>query len=568
MRPIRILSLALTLALALPAAPASAALWFKSAQYSGTDVLVGGTGLNAAGNGIVGGLWTSPDEGQTWTAKWSPPDAGYLGVSCGPANSWAVESLDNMAWSGSGTTWATKSPIAGLSTVSSFGSADFADVASLGNDDVAVVGELTDTFYAGESAGNLAGIWVSTDGGDTWTEEYLGPIQPKVGDEARPDTYARMEAVDSAGGTAIAVGNEWVPNDPTRTTLDAPIVMRSTNGGATWNPVTLSGVTQPLLDVDIAPDGSAWIVGESKTFLRSTDGGATWSAAAPIGSGTFAANGVAGGDEQHAIVAGDAGKVAYTSNGGSTWSYYTMAAPIKDLTAAAMRDSLHGIVVGRDETILRTADGGATWAAGPISKQPVALSIKTSSSAPSYGAAVTISGTLTSGGQALTGRSVALKRKSGTSWVTVKTSSSSTGSYSFTSIVPYNYSKTTYRLEISENATHLGNASTELIVTPKVYLSKPTISSRSGRSLTASGYLKPKHTADSSGSTPVKIMCYRSGVLKYTKYAKVYNYSTYSKYSARMTLPYSGSWKIRAYAPGDSGHTYTYSSYTSSFTVK
>ena len=47
--------------------------------------------------------------------------------------------------------------------------------------------------------------------------------------------------------------------------------------------------------------------------------------------------------------------------------------------------------------------------------------------------------------------------------------------------------------------------------------------------------------------------------LRVTTYARAYNYSSYSKYLAKVRLPYAGKWHIRAYH-ADSGHYATYSS--------
>jgi len=50
--------------------------------------------------------------------------------------------------------------------------------------------------------------------------------------------------------------------------------------------------------------------------------------------------------------------------------------------------------------------------------------------------------------------------------------------------------------------------------------------------------------------------------------AKASNYSTYTKYSRSIRLPYAGKWRLRAYAPADSGHAATWSSGYDYVTVK
>jgi len=89
------------------------------------------------------------------------------------------------------------------------------------------------------------------------------------------------------------------------------------------------------------------------------------------------------------------------------------------------------------------------------------------------------------------------------------------------------------------------------------------------RSYTVYAYLKPRHTA---GSYPVRIYKYRyvSGSWRSYGYvkAKASNYSSYTKCSVSVKLPYTGKWKVRAYAPADSGHSATWSSGYDYVTVK
>ena len=83
-----------------------------------------------------------------------------------------------------------------------------------------------------------------------------------------------------------------------------------------------------------------------------------------------------------------------------------------------------------------------------------------------------------------------------------------------------------------------------------------------GHSFTSYGYLKPRHT---SGTYAVTLYCYHSQsghyVLRKTVKVKVANYSSYSKYSVKTSLPYTGRWRIRAVHASDSLHLTSYSGY-------
>jgi hypothetical protein len=106
---------------------------------------------------------------------------------------------------------------------------------------------------------------------------------------------------------------------------------------------------------------------------------------------------------------------------------------------------------------------------------------------------------------------------------------------------------------------------------PKAYVATPIAPTTMShtRYYTVYGYLKPRHA---SGSYPVRIYKYRyvSGHWKSYGYlsAKASNHSTYTKYSRSIKLPYKGKWRVRAYAPADSGHVATWSSGYDYVTVK
>ncbi len=72
------------------------------------------------------------------------------------------------------------------------------------------------------------------------------------------------------------------------------------------------------------------------------------------------------------------------------------------------------------------------------------------------------------------------------------------------------------------------------------------------------GYLKSRHA---SGARNVKVTAYRadSGVWRY---AKNYNYSSYTQYKTSLSLPYKGKWKLVATTAPDTYHAATQSSAT------
>ncbi|MBI5232422.1 MAG: hypothetical protein HY876_09695, partial [Coriobacteriales bacterium] len=106
---------------------------------------------------------------------------------------------------------------------------------------------------------------------------------------------------------------------------------------------------------------------------------------------------------------------------------------------------------------------------------------------------------------------------------------------------------------------------------PDVTISTPSAPSsmRRTRSYSVSGYLKPRHTP---GARPVRVYRWRYVNRTWKSYgyvwAKASNYSTYTKYSCSMRLPYAGRWRVRAYHPEDSQHAGTWSRSYDYVTVK
>lgn len=128
--------------------------------------------------------------------------------------------------------------------------------------------------------------------------------------------------------------------------------------------------------------------------------------------------------------------------------------------------------------------------------------------------------------------------------------------------------KSYYRLSYPGGGAHAPSSATvevvvrALIGTPSV----PVIASVN-RAFTVSGTLKPWHTPDNTGTT---VRCYRYEKKKDGTYGYVYKKSfratastlgEISKYSARVSIPSSGKWKLRA-KHEDSSHSATWSDYS------
>jgi hypothetical protein len=99
-------------------------------------------------------------------------------------------------------------------------------------------------------------------------------------------------------------------------------------------------------------------------------------------------------------------------------------------------------------------------------------------------------------------------------------------------------------------------------VTPGVKLNVPKASRRYS-TFTVTTYIAPRHS-----SRAVRIYAYKYGKTTPYKYAYATAYyysSTTTRMVAKMSLP-RGKWRFRAYAPADSAHAATWSSYSYYYT--
>lgn len=194
---------------------------------------------------------------------------------------------------------------------------------------------------------------------------------------------------------------------------------------------------------------------------------------------------------------------------------------------------------------------------------PSTLSLRTSAGTVTYGGSAVLTGMLV-GTTAISGRQLTLESSTdGKSWKSASTTYE-TDALGEVRVTVNLTTRRYYRLQFVGDSTWAGGASASVIVTPRVYLTRPAAptSVKRAKAFSAYGYIKPRHTA---GTYPVAIKAYRyqSGkwVLRKTVLAKASNYSTYTKYNKSLTLPYAGRWRIRAYHAADSKNAATYSSY-------
>ncbi len=209
------------------------------------------------------------------------------------------------------------------------------------------------------------------------------------------------EAADAQVGTAVGY------NDA---------MLRTTDGGATWEPQTREfGRTVSFYDVSYADpkigfalEGwfAGWILfstidggenrdveetwdfgamgslprGDAHTIMvlgmfgyafRTMDGGASWQMGLKPFPESYFLLGAEFTSSTTGTAVGAGGMIARTNDGGDTWSPFTRGA-VADLHGVSFSDANHGVAVGMYDTILRTVDGGNSWVSQEITTEPSA----------------------------------------------------------------------------------------------------------------------------------------------------------------------------------------------------
>ena len=212
--------------------------------------------------------------------------------------------------------------------------------------------------YRNTAEGKNAGyIYRTTDGGDTWEEQY-----------ATEAAMFNLHFIDRQTG--------WVVGDRRS-------VFATTDGGKTWQFITdgtnqrhKTSYGQPeylgneplhtftLYDIDFTDAQNGWIVGDLGVILHTASGGkGKWKhqRGGPRfhNSADAVLLGVDFVSKQLGWVVGENGTILHTRNGGVTWE--SQSSPSHLLVGVCAVSAEEGYVVGDRGAILRTEDGGVVW---------------------------------------------------------------------------------------------------------------------------------------------------------------------------------------------------------------
>ncbi|MDH7514699.1 MAG: YCF48-related protein [Bacteroidota bacterium] len=156
--------------------------------------------------------------------------------------------------------------------------------------------------------------------------------------------YSFLRGVKAIGPTtALAAGDDGV-------------VLSTTDGGTTWVPLTRP-TTEGINQVTSTGSG-IYCVGDNGLIFFSTNG-TTWTPQASNASSNL--NDICFVDQQRGWCVGAGKTIRRTTDGGATWVAQTVFGPMADLLGVFFLDAQHGWAAGTYGTVLMTTNGGNTW---------------------------------------------------------------------------------------------------------------------------------------------------------------------------------------------------------------
>lgn len=299
--------------------------------------------------GITGGILYTSDGGTTFSERLTGIDGSITDIANdGLALAASGGSDGTIAVSMDGLSWLKISIDDSVATKGIIISATEGDVVVVGDDGMVravtypvvsqtEVGAYNAPFYFDHIKLSDGSIWsVGSNGAvnslsraGRWTMHETGTTELLTGIAANTD--GSILCVSSVDGT----------------------VLRSSNGGSTWNSISLPSQT-PLSSISF--NGSFWTVGRENVFISSD--GSSWRQAGSItGSSLLDVEAIS---STEAYVFGTGGVIEKTTDGGSTWKPL-----VSNVTSTIMDGSIDasgtGILVGQYGLALATTDGGGSF---------------------------------------------------------------------------------------------------------------------------------------------------------------------------------------------------------------
>jgi photosystem II stability/assembly factor-like uncharacterized protein len=135
------------------------------------------------------------------------------------------------------------------------------------------------------------------------------------------------------------------------------IIYKTVDGGQSWHPVART--SEILTTIHFVNLNTGWVAGYAGRIARTDDGGLTWKIQRIEREGEVL-NSIFFLNEQIGWAVGASGLVLRTIDGGASWNQ-AETGRVEDLWGVCFREPDIGWIVGEEGLILLTSNGGKTW---------------------------------------------------------------------------------------------------------------------------------------------------------------------------------------------------------------
>ena len=243
--------------------------------------------------------------------------------------------------------------------------------------------KVSSTLLVGGVGGAIAS---STDWGTTWSRHSTSLVRQDL----REVQFVDRNVGYAVGGSSVVAdslgvilkttdgGNSWsiLPFNPKHrvysacwidadtgyiTSIGPTGIWKTTNGGATFEQQNLGmGVASSIwYAVRFLNSQVGYVAGSAGLLAKTSNGGTTW-ISQTSGHGASAIYSLFIIDDQNAVTTGGSGRVFKTTNGGALW-YSVGIGGTTTVYSSWWQDASTGYVSGSSGTIRRTTDGGTSW---------------------------------------------------------------------------------------------------------------------------------------------------------------------------------------------------------------
>lgn len=271
------------------------------------------TAGHSAGTGMNFTLYRTTDAGSSWAPVYESPRGTIVGISFPTSSDGFIADVRGVVSTvDGGLTWSLASEISEVW---------LSDIGFAGATEGWVVGSV-DTLTNADSL-----ILKSTDAGVSWTPQVL-------------ETPNALTVIGVRDATTACVAGKYG-------------TMARTTDGATWA-LAGSELANDIFDLVMVDSAHGWAVGPPASVLRTSNGGAAWTPVTDVGDDDLRA--IQRIDDDNLVACGSYTFIASVDGGDSWQERYTYM----DCWSLHFFDALNGLA-GTYYGVFRTTDGGLTW---------------------------------------------------------------------------------------------------------------------------------------------------------------------------------------------------------------